>query len=205
MLLRINPTQIRETDIVYIAEQLRQGAVIIYPTDTVYGIGCDISKPKAIERIAKLKNVKVEKANFTFMFHDLSHLADYTLPIDNEVFKLMKKSFPGPFTFILNANNSIPKLFHNTKKTIGIRIPNNEIIRAIIKELGNPILNASVHDDDDDITEYFADPEDIYSKFQKQVDLVIAGGYGNLIPSTVVDCTEGEIKVVRQGLGEVEI
>ena len=205
MLLRINPLNPRPTDIHYIAEQLRQGAVIIYPTDTVYGIGCAINQPKAIERVAKIKNINVEKANFTFIFSDLSHLSDYTKPINNTIFKLLKKSFPGAFTFILEANNSIPKLFHNNKKTIGIRIPDNKILLEIVKELGLPLINASVHDDDDEIAEYFSDPQDILQKFGKQVDIVIDGGYGNLIPSTVIDCTEDEIKIVRQGLGEIEI
>jgi len=205
MLLRINPDKPRDADIHYAAEQFRQGAVIIYPTDTVYGIGCDISKPKAIERVAKIKNLKPEKANFTFIFHDLSHLADYTRPIDNQVFKLLKRSFPGPFTFILEANNSIPKLFHNNKKTIGIRIPDNNIIRQVVKELGHPIINASVHDEEDEITEYFSDPREIYERLGRQVDIVIDGGYGNLVPSTVVDCTQGEIRLVRQGAGEIEL
>ena len=157
-------------------EILRDGGVIIFPTDTIYGIGCDITKPKAIERVARIKNVKPEKAALSFIFYDLSNISDYCKPISNTIFKLMKKNLPGPFTFILNANSNIPKLFRSTKKSIGIRIPQNNIIREIVKELGNPMLSTSVKDEDT-IIEYSTDPELIHEIFGDLVDLVIDGGF----------------------------
>jgi len=189
-------------DILKVVEILRDGGVIIYPTDTIYGIGCDITKPKAVERVARIKNIKVEKAAFSFIFYDLSNITDYCKPIPNWVFKMMKKNLPGPFTFILNANNNIPKLFRSTKKSIGIRIPQNNIIREIVKELGNPILSTSVHDEDT-IIEYTTDPELIHEKFGDLVDLVIDGGYGGNIPSTVIDCIGSEPVITRYGKGEL--
>ena len=183
-------------------EILRDGGVIIYPTDTIYGIGCDITKPKAVERVARIKNVKPEKADFSFIFYDLSNISDYCKPITNSIFKLMKKNLPGPFTFILNANSNIPKLFRSTKKSIGIRIPKNNIIREIVKELGNPILSTSVHDDDT-IIEYTTDPELIHEKYGDLVDIVIDGGFGGNIPSTVVDCVGNEPIIIRIGKGEL--
>ena len=203
MLLRVNSRNPQPDDIRKVVQYLKDGGVIIYPTDTVYGIGCDINHPKAIERIARIKGIKVEKANFTLLFHDLSHLSDFTLPLDNVTFKLMKKALPGPFTFILKANNNVPKLFKSKKKTVGIRIPNNLICQHIVKELGRPIMNTSVHDEDE-ILEYTTDPELIYDRFKEKVDLVVAGDYGNNEASTVVDCSEGEIEVIRQGLGNLE-
>jgi len=181
-----------------------RGGVIIYPTDTVYGLGCDISKSRAIERIARIKGVRPEKSNFSFIVHDLSHLADFTKPLDNQVYKLMKRNFPGPFTFILEANSNVPKLMKSKKKTVGIRIPDNNIILDIVKELGNPILTTSVHSDDE-ILEYTTDPELIYEDMQQLVDLVIDGGYGNNVPSTIVDCTGPEITILRQGIKELDI
>ena len=189
-------------EILKIVEVLRNGGLIVYPTDTVYGLGCDITNAKAVEKVARIKGVKVEKNNFSFICSDLSHIADYTKPISSSVFKLMKKNLPGPFTFILDANNNLPKYFKG-KKTVGIRVPDNNIIREIIKELGNPILSTSVYDDDE-IVEYTTDPELIYEKYQEIADLVIDGGYGELIPSTIVDCTGEEILVVREGKGVLE-
>jgi len=193
-----NPKTVRE-----VVEVLRKGGVIVYPTDTVYGLGCDITKPRAIERIARIKGIKPEKANFSFIVYDLSHLSDYTKPIDNTVYKLMKRNLPGPFTFILEANSNVPKLMKSKKKTVGIRIPDNPIILEIVKELGNPILTTSVHSDDE-VLEYTTDPELIYEDMGNLVDLVIDGGYGNNIPSTIVDCTSGDIEVIRQGERELE-
>ena len=190
-----NPREVQK-----IVELLRDGGVIIYPTDTIYGIGCDITKARAVERVAKIKNIKPEKADFSFIFYDLSQISVFTKPFPNSIFKLMKKNLPGPFTFILDANNNVPKLFKNSKRSIGIRVPDNTIIRVIVRELGNPILSTSVHDDDE-ILEYITDPELIEEKFSHQVDLVIDGGYGGNIPSTVVDCTGDEIVIVRQGKG----
>lgn len=193
-----NPREIRR-----IVEILRDGGIIIYPTDTVYGMGCDITQPKAVEKVARIKGINIEKSNFSFICSDFSHLSDYTKPIPSSVFKLMKKNLPGPFTFILEANNNVPKYFKGKKKTVGIRVPNNNIIRDIVAELGNPILSTSIHDEDE-ILEYTTDPELIYEKYQEIADVVIDGGYGELIPSTIVDCSTDEIVIVREGKGVLE-
>lgn len=193
-----NPREVRK-----IVDILREGGLIVYPTDTVYGLGCDITNQKAVEKVARFKGVKIEKNNFSFICSDLSHLSDYTKPIPNNIFKLMKKNLPGPFTFILEANGNVPRYFKGKKKTVGIRVPDNNIIRAIVEELGNPILSTSVHDDDE-ILQYTPDPELIYERYQNIADLVIDGGYGELIPSTIVDCSGSEIEVVRIGKGELQ-
>lgn len=187
-----------------IVNTLRDGGVIIYPTDSVYGIGCDIYNHKAVEKVARIKNVKPEKAHFSLIFYDLSQLSEYTAPISNSVFKLMKKSLPGPFTFILNANSKVPKVFQSNKKTIGIRIPDNNIILTIAREFGSPLITTSVRDDDE-IIEYTTDPELIFENYRDLVDIVIDGGYGNNQPSTVVDCTGTVPVIVRQGIAELEI
>jgi tRNA threonylcarbamoyl adenosine modification protein (Sua5/YciO/YrdC/YwlC family) len=202
MLIRLYDENPNQKDILKIVEILRDGGVIIYPTDTIYGIGCDITKARAVERVARIKNVKPEKAEFSFIFYDLSRISDYCKPVSNSIFKLMKKNLPGAFTFILHANSNVPKLFKNTKKHIGIRIPDNNIIREIVKELGNPILSTSVRDDDA-IIEYTTDPELIHEKFGDLVDLVIDGGYGGNVASTIVDCTDDEPIVTRAGKGEL--
>lgn len=189
-------------DILKIVEVLQKGGLIIYPTDTVYGLGCDITNAKAVEKVARIKGVKVEKNNFSFICSDLSHISDFTKPISSSVFKLMKKNLPGAFTFILDANNNLPKYFKG-KKTVGIRVPDNNIIREIVRELGNPILSTSVYDEDE-ILEYTTDPELIHEKYQDIADLVIDGGYGELIPSTIVDCTGDEILIIREGKGVLE-
>jgi len=186
-----------------VCDILRDGGVIIYPTDTVYGLGCDIFQAKAIERIARLKNIKPEKANFSFIVSDLSHLSSYTRFVDNDVFKLMKSKLPGPFTFILHASSNVPKILKNKKKTVGIRIPDNRIILDIVEELGHPILTTSVHDDDD-IIDYTTDPELIYENFRDKIDLMIDGGFGGNIPSTVIDCTLDQPEVLREGAGLLE-
>lgn len=203
MLLRINPNKPNFEEIEQVVKCLRDGGVIIYPTDTVYGIGCDIHKLRAVERVCKIKGINPEKANFSFICHDLSHLSDFTKPINTSTYKVMRKALPGPFTFILEANNSVPKLFKSVKKTVGIRIPDNLICREIVKHLGNPIMSTSVHDEDE-VIEYTTDPEMIYEKYKDVVDIVIAGGYGNIEASTVVDCSEGEFHIIRQGLGILE-
>ncbi|MBL0329401.1 MAG: threonylcarbamoyl-AMP synthase [Bacteroidetes bacterium] len=203
MLLRINPEKPNYDEIAQVVKCLRDGGVVIYPTDTVYGIGCDINKQRAVERVCKIKGIDPEKANFSFICSDLSHLADFTKPISTATYKVMKKALPGPFTFILEANNNVPKLFKSKKKTVGIRIPNNTICLEIVKQLGNPIMSTSVHDDDE-IVEYTTDPELIHEKYKDIVDIVIAGGYGNNEASTVVDCSEGEFEIIRQGLGVLE-
>ncbi len=203
MLLKIHPDNPSERQIKTVVDCLAKGGVIIYPTDTVYGLGCDITKPKAIERIAQIKGIRVEKANFSFICHDLSHLSDYTRPIPNPVFKMMKKALPGPFTFILPANSNVPNIMQSRKKTIGIRVPDHNIAKSIVLALGNPIISTSIHDDDD-IIEYTTDPELIYEKYKKIVDIVVDGGPGGNIPSTILDCTEDEVIIVREGKGEVD-
>lgn len=183
---------------------LEEGGIIVYPTDTVYSFGCDLSKPKALEKVARLKNTKLQKADFSIIFYDLSHLSDYTQQVDTPTYKILKRCLPGPFTFILNANNAVPKLFKNKKKTIGIRIPDNAIPRAIVDRLGRPIIATSVHDDDA-ILEYTTDPELIAEKYDQQVDLVVDGGMGNLEASTVVDLTSGSPVVIREGKGDLSL
>ncbi|MBI3503123.1 MAG: threonylcarbamoyl-AMP synthase [Bacteroidetes bacterium] len=204
MLLKITPAEPEEEKIRIVRECLLDDGVVIYPTDTVYGIGCHIHKPKAIEQICRIKGIRVEKANFSFIFSDLSHLSDFTKPVDNSIYKVMRKALPGPFTFILHANSEIPKIFRSRKKTIGIRVPDNSICRKIVKQLESPLMNSSLHDEEDEIAEYLNDPEKIYEKYHKLVDIVIDGGYGNLTASTVVDCSEGRINILRQGLGIIE-
>ncbi|WP_321371428.1 L-threonylcarbamoyladenylate synthase [uncultured Draconibacterium sp.] len=193
-----NPREVRK-----IVDILRNGGVIVYPTDTVYGLGCDITNQKAVEKVARYKGIQIEKSNFSFICSDFSHLSDYTKPIPNHIFKIIRKNLPGPFTFILNANNSVPRYFKGKKKTVGIRIPDNNIIREIVSELGNPIMSTSVHDEDE-ILEYTTDPELIHEKYGEIADVVIDGGYGELVPSTIIDCTADEPAIVRQGKGEWE-
>jgi tRNA threonylcarbamoyl adenosine modification protein (Sua5/YciO/YrdC/YwlC family) len=202
MLLKIYPENPDERAIRRVVECLKDGGIIIYPTDTIYGIGCDIFKSKSVERIAELRGLKPGKTMFSFICHDLSQLSEFVRPISNHTFKVMKANLPGPFTFILDSNNNIPRHIQSKRKTVGIRIPDNPIIRLIVKELGNPIMSTSVHDDDE-VIEYTTDPELIYEKFQDKVDIVIDGGYGGNIPSTVVDCTQDELVVTREGKGEL--
>jgi tRNA threonylcarbamoyl adenosine modification protein (Sua5/YciO/YrdC/YwlC family) len=204
MLLKLDIDYPEEIKINYIAECLRDDGIIIYPTDTVYGLGCNILKPKAIEKICRIKGIAVEKANFSFIFYDLRHLSDYTKPLDNSTYKIMRKALPGPFTFILQAGSLIPKIFRTRKKTIGIRVPNNSICRNIVKELGSPLMNTSLHNNENEIIEYMSDPEEIHNKYHKLVDIVIDGGLGNLAPSTVLDCSAGRVDIIRQGLGIIE-
>jgi tRNA threonylcarbamoyl adenosine modification protein (Sua5/YciO/YrdC/YwlC family) len=203
MLISIHPDNPDPRQIIKVVEVLNQGGIIIYPTDTVYGIGCDISKSRAIERIARIKGIRPEKSNFSFICYDLSHLSVFTKHINNATFKLIKRNLPGPFTFILEANSNVPKIFKNKKKTVGIRIPNNNIPLDIVRELGNPILTTSLHDTDL-IIDYTTDPELIHENMGHQVDLVIDGGFGNNVPSTVVDCTSFPYSIIREGLGILE-
>lgn len=180
---------------------MRDGGLIVYPTDTIYGLGCDIFNARAVEKICRYKGIDPRKANLSFICYDLSNISEYA-KVDNNTFKLMKKNLPGPFTFILNGNSNLPKIFRN-KKTVGIRVPDNNIIRELVRGLGNPILSTSVKDDDDEILEYFTDPELIHERYENIADVVINGGYGALDPSTVVDCTGDEPVIVRQGKGEL--
>ena len=204
MLLKIYPENPNPRAIQQVVDCLKDGGIIIYPTDTIYGIGCDIYKQKAIEKILQILGDTKKKSSLSFICHDLSHLSDFTTPINNTVFKAMKRTLPGPFTFILNANNQVPKIIHGTKKTVGIRIPDNSIIREIVCVNGNPILSSSIKHDDE-IIEYITDPELIYEKYGDLVDIVIDGGYGDNIPSTVVDCTNDDLDVIREGKGKLEL
>lgn len=201
-LIRIHSENPDLKSIQHVAEAMEKGALVVYPTDTVYAIGCSSSHVKAIEKVARLKGLKAEKANFALIFHDLRHLADYTKPLDNSTFRLMKKALPGPFTFILEANNKLTGVFKK-KKEIGIRVPDHLIPREIVRVLEKPIITTSIHDDDEFI-EYPSDPAQIYEMMQDQADIIIDGGYGNNIASTVVDATKGEMNVVREGLGNIE-
>lgn len=203
MLVRIYPENPNPKAVQQIVDCLRKGGVIVYPTDTVYAIGCDVTQSKALERVAKIKGLKLEKADFSFIFYDLSHLSDYTLQVDTPTYKLLKRALPGPYTFILKANSIIPKIFKSKKKTIGIRIPDSNIIRTIVNELGNPVVSTSVHDDDE-VIEYTTDPELIHERYENHVDIVVDGGYGDNFASTVIDLSEGEIEIIREGKGLVD-
>ncbi|MGM9508387.1 L-threonylcarbamoyladenylate synthase [Larkinella sp. GY13] len=200
--LRIHPDTPEERKIRHVVDVLRNGGVIIYPTDTIYGLGCDIHNTRAIERIARMKGIKPQKNDFSFICHDLSHIADYA-KVSNLAFKMMKRLLPGPYTFILDVSHRVPKILHTNKRTVGIRIPDHSIPRAIVKELGNPIITTTIKDDDD-IVQYITDPEIIFERFQHLVDLVIDGGIGGNIPSTIIDATTDDFEIVRRGLGEVE-
>ena len=192
-----------EKEIAKVVEVLRHGGLIIYPTDTVYGLGCDITNTKALEKIARIKGVKLEKANFSFVCSDLKNLSDYVKQIDTSTFKLLKRALPGPYTFIMQGNNNLPKDFKK-KKTVGIRVPDNTIARTIVEKLGNPIVSTSIYDDDD-VIEYTTDPELIFEKWQNHVDIVIDGGYGDNVASTVIDLSGDAPVVLREGKGDVDI
>lgn len=201
--IKIYPDKPSEAAIAKVVKVLKDGGLIIYPTDTVYGLGCDITNTKALERIAKIKGVKLEKANFSFVCNDLSHLSDYVKQIDTATFKILKRALPGPYTFILPGNNSLPKEFKK-KTTVGIRIPDNSIALGIVKMLGNPIVSTSIHDEDE-VIEYTTDPELIFEKWQNRVDLVIDGGYGDNHASTIIDLSGYEPIVIREGKGDLDI
>lgn len=186
-----------------IVEALRDGGVIIYPTDTVYGIGCDIFNHKAVERVCRIKGIDPNKNNLSFICYDLSDISNYVKNLPTHVFKVMKKALPGPFTFILNSNSSVPKILNAKKKSVGIRVPDHNIPRTIVKELGNPIVTTSIRDEDE-IIEYSTDPSLIYEKFVNLVDIVIDGGYGGNVASTIIDCTQDTFEVVREGKGDIE-
>lgn len=183
-----------------VVDCLRSGGVIIYPTDTIYGIGCDIFNAEAIARIARIKNIEIKKAQFSFICCDLSHLSDYAKSVDTPVFRLLKAALPGPYTFILEASKQVPKQLKTKKDTVGIRIPDNKICHVIVKELGHPIMSASLPMDGD--VEYFTDPEVMNEAFVDLVDIVVDGGIGNMLASTVVDCTSGAPVLIREGAGE---
>ncbi|WP_395076545.1 L-threonylcarbamoyladenylate synthase [Flavobacterium sp.] len=201
--LKIYEDKPNEGAIKKVVEVLKNGGLIIYPTDTVYGLGCDITNSKALERIAKIKGIKLEKANWSFVCYDLSNISDYVRQIDTSTFKILKRALPGPYTFILPGNNSLPKEFKK-KTTVGIRVPDNAIVLEIVKILGNPIVSTSIHDEDE-VLEYSTDPELIFEKWQNLVDLVIDGGYGDNVASTIIDLSGFEPVVVREGKGSLDI
>jgi tRNA threonylcarbamoyl adenosine modification protein (Sua5/YciO/YrdC/YwlC family) len=198
MLIHIHPVNPQERLIRQVVTVLKEGGIIIYPTDTIYGLGCDIFQQKAIERIARIKNVEPQKANFSFVCYDLSDLSNYAKQLSTSVYRTLKQHLPGPYTFILPASREVPKILKTKKDTVGIRVPDNRIARCIVKELGNPILSATLPGE---YVEEYTDPEMIRDKFENQVDLIIDGGIGGMIPSTIIDFTNGEPEVVREGLG----
>lgn len=202
-IIKIYPDKPSEAAILKVVKVLKEGGLVIYPTDTVYGLGCDITNSRALEKIAKIKGVKLEKANFSFICHDLSNLSDFVKQIDTSTFKLLKRALPGAYTFILPGNNNLPKEFKK-KTTVGIRVPDNSIALEIVRQLGNPIVSTSIRDEDE-VIEYTTDPELIFEKWQNLVDLVIDGGYGDNIGSTIIDLSGDEPIVVREGKGSIDI
>ena len=202
-LIKLYEENPNEKQILEVVKVLRNGGIIIYPTDTVYGLGCDINNNKALEKIAQIKGVKLEKANFSFVCESLSNVSDYVKQMDTTTFKILKRSLPGPYTFILEGNNNMPSVFKK-KKTLGLRVPENNIARAIVRELGNPIISTSIRDEDE-VIEYTTDPELIFEKWKNLVDIIIDAGYGGNIPSTVIDLTQGVPLLIREGKGSLEI
>lgn len=201
--IKIYPKNPNPKEITRVVQLLRKGGLVIYPTDTVYGLGCDITNTKALEKIARIKGVKLAKANWSFICADLSNLSDYVRQIDTATFKILKRALPGPYTFILPGNNNLPKDFKK-KKTVGIRVPDNSIIKALVEELGNPIVSTSIRDEDE-LLEYTTDPELIFEKWENLVDIVIDGGYGDNVASTIIDLSQGEPQVIREGKGDLSI
>lgn len=201
--IKIYPDNPNEKEIQKVVKILKEGGLVIYPTDTVYGLGCDITNTKALERIAKIKGIKLEKANFSFVCNDLSNISDYVKSLDTSSFKILKRALPGPYTFILEGNNNLPKEFKK-KKTVGIRVPDNSIALELVKQLGNPIVSTSIYDDDE-VLEYTTDPELIFEKWQNKVDVVIDGGYGDNTASTIIDLTGNEPEVIREGKGSIDV
>lgn len=205
MFIRLNPDKIDYEQLNKAVEVLKNGGIIVYPTDSVYALGCDLMNLKAVEKICKLKNIKPEKSTFSFICPDLSSLSNYAKPISNNLFRVMKKALPGPYTFILEASGNVPKLLKQQRKTVGIRVPNNNICKELTIALGNPIISTSLHNSEDDLMNYFTEPLLIYERYGDVVDLVIDGGYGNIYPTTVVDCSNGGLEIVREGIGDVSI
>jgi tRNA threonylcarbamoyl adenosine modification protein (Sua5/YciO/YrdC/YwlC family) len=205
MFIRINPDKIDFNQLDKIVEILKNGGIIIYPTDSVYALGCDMMNQKAVERLCKLKNIKPEKSTFSFICSDLSLLSQFAKPISNSIFRIIKKALPGPYTFILEASLQVPKLLKQSRKTVGIRVPNNAICKEMVNALGNPIISTSLNNLDDELLDYFTDPENIYQQYKDKVDAVIDGGHGNIYPTTVVNISNDEIEVIREGLGELSV
>lgn len=199
-LLSIFPDKLDDNKLEQAAEIMRQGGIVIYPTDTIYAMGCSITQPQAIDRMAKIKGIRVDKAVFSLIVHDLRHITEFTRPMSTSTYKLLKRCLPGPFTFILEANSNIIRMMSSRRKTVGIRIPDNPVILGLAEKLGGPIVSTSLHDDDE-ITKFPTDPDEIFEHYQGKVEAVINGGYGNNEESTVVDCTSEEPVIIRQGLG----
>jgi len=202
-LLKIHPLNPEQRKIQRVVDVVKRGGIVIYPTDTIYGIGCDLMNRKSIEKLCIILQIKPQKLNLSFICNDLSQISEYVRRMDTPVFKLLKKSLPGPFTFILESSSKVPKILDVNKKTVGIRIPDHAIPRSIVQQLGNPLITSSIKDDDI-IKEYTTDPEDIFEDFKHQADIVIDGGAGGNVPSTIIDCTSDEINVTRQGLGDIQ-
>ena len=205
MLLEIHPVNPQEKHINQVVSSLSQGGIVIFPTDTVYAIGCSLYQHKAVERIARIKGIRTDKAQFSILTDGLSNLSEFTKPINNQIFRLMKKVLPGPYTFILPASNKVPGIFESKKKTIGFRVPDNLILQMIISKLGHPLVSTSLHSDDDDYLEYVVNAELIYEKYENLVDIVINGGIGGIEPSTVLDCTSDDIEIIREGKGPIDM
>lgn len=205
MFIRLNPEKIDYKNLDAAVKVLKAGGVVVYPTDSVYAVGCDMMNQKAVEKLCRIKNIKPEKSTFSFICADLSGISQYTVPISNSVFRIMKRALPGPYTFILEANSNVPKLLKQSRKTVGIRVPNNAICRELVEALGNPILSTSLYNDEDELINYFSEPELIYEKYKAVVDLVIDGGYGSITPTTVINCSGDEIEIVREGAGDISV
>jgi tRNA threonylcarbamoyl adenosine modification protein (Sua5/YciO/YrdC/YwlC family) len=205
MFITINEENIDSRLIQQCVETIKNGGIVIFPTDTVYSVGCDLYNKKALEKLARFKGIKLNKARFSIICHDMSDVSKYVKQIDRPTFKLLKHHLPGPFTFILTATNEIPRLFDSNRKEIGIRIPNNHILLKIVETLGTPLATTSLNDDEDEIMEYFNDPFEMFQRFEDEVDLIIDGGYGKLHASTVIDCTSGAPEIIRQGIGMLEL
>lgn len=205
MLIEIIESNIDKRLIKQVVDEIKKGEIVIYPTDTVYAMGCDLMNKSALEKLAKLKNTKLEKSKFSIICKDLSQVSEYTQQMDRSVFKLLKKNLPGPFTFILEANGEVPRFFNTKRKEIGVKIPKNNIVNEIVKELGNPLVTTSLIDDEDELLEYFIDPYEIYQRFDEKVNTIIDGGNGKLEASTVVNCTKGEIEIIREGAGKLDM
>ncbi len=205
MFIEINPDNIDQRLIQQVVDSLRGGNLIVFPTDTVYAVGCDVKNKKALAELAKWKNVKIQKAQFSMICSDLGQVSEYVRQLDRSTFRLLKQHLPGPFTFILEATGEVSKLFEASKKEIGIRIPDNKIALAIVEQLGNPMASTSMHDGEDEIADYFADPYAIYERYDDNFGVIIDGGYGHLEASTIVDCTGGGIDIIRQGIGKIDL
>lgn len=204
MLLEIHPENPQKRLIEKVVGVLKSGGIIIYPTDTVYGIGCDLMNPRAIEKIFKIKGEKINKSHLAFICRDLSHAQQFIRNVSTPTFRVLKKSLPGPYTFLLEANNSVPKIMGHSKKQVGLRIPNHPIPLAIVEELGHPLVTSSLKHDDE-VLEYYSDPQEIYERFKNEVDIVIDGGVSGKKPSTVVSCIDDDFQVIREGAGTIEV